>query len=187
MLIFNSIIEKKPPQGKDILCFSLVQIGLYFVLGGFNISLSSASNKGVILALLAAISYSIYIIINQQIGKKIGSVLFTTYAVTFSFIFINIHFFGFFESGIVSAISNKGYIIIIVMAIFCTFLPLLLIAEGIKRIGASKFALLNTVGPVMTIIFCFVILGETMSLQQIVGSVAIIGVLFFSEMKNKKL
>ena len=88
VLILNSVVEKRIPGARDIFFFALVQIGLFFVLGGFNLSLTSANKTGAVLALLAAISYSIYIIINQQTGKKIGSILFTTYAVTFSFIFI---------------------------------------------------------------------------------------------------
>ncbi|MBT5827290.1 MAG: DMT family transporter [Alphaproteobacteria bacterium] len=185
VLILNSVVEKRLPGARDIFFFALVQIGLFFVLGGFNLSLTSTNKTGAVLALLAAISYSIYIIINQQTGKKIGSILFTTYAVTFSFIFINIHFFIVFNPEVSNAISNKGFIIIVIMAIFCTFMPLLLIAEGIKRIGASRFALLNTSGPVMTIFFCFIILGETMTYQQIIGSILIIGVLYIAE-KNKK-
>jgi len=185
VLILNSVVEKRIPGARDIFFFALVQIGLFFVLGGFNLSLTSANKTGAVLALLAAISYSIYIIINQQTGKKIGSILFTTYAVTFSFIFINIHFFTVFNPEISNVISNKGFVIIVIMAIFCTFMPLLLIAEGIKRIGASRFSLLNTSGPVMTIFFCFIILGETMTYQQIIGSILIIGVLYIAE-KNKK-
>jgi drug/metabolite transporter (DMT)-like permease len=185
VLILNSVVEKRIPGARDIFFFALVQIGLFFVLGGFNLSLTSANKTGAVLALLAAISYSIYIIINQQTGKKIGSILFTTYAVTFSFIFINIHFFTVFNPEISNVISNKGFVIIVIMAIFCTFMPLLLIAEGIKRIGASRFSLLNTSGPVMTIFFCFIILGETMTYQKIIGSILIIGVLYIAE-KNKK-
>ena len=186
VLILNSIVEKKLPKTRDIFFFALVQIGLFFVLGGLNLSLTSANKIGAILALLAAISYSIYIIINQQIGKKIGSILFTSYAVTFSFIFINIHFFTVFDPEIITPISNKGFVIIIIMAIFCTFMPLLLIAEGIKRIGASRFALLNTSGPIMTIFFCYMILEETMTYQQIIGSILIIGILYIAEKGKKK-
>ncbi len=186
VLILNSIIERKLPQTRDIFFFILVQIGLFFVLGGFNLSLTSANKIGAALALCAAISYSIYIIINQQTGKKTGSILFTTYAVMFSFIFINIHFFAVFDPKNSHIISNKGFVIIVIMAIFCTFMPLLLIAEGIKRIGASRFALLNTSGPVMTVFFCYIILGETMSYQQITGSILIIGVLYLSEKIKKK-
>lgn len=186
VLILNSIVERRLPGARDVFFFALVQIGLFFVLGGFNLSLTSANKIGAVLALLAAISYSIYIIINQQTGKKIGSILFTTYAVTFSFIFINIHFFTIFNPKIATSISNKGFVIIITMAIFCTFMPLLLIAEGIKRIGASRFALLNTSGPVMTIFFCYIILQETMTYQQIIGSILIIGVLYIAEKGKKK-
>ena len=71
VLIFNSIISKKLPSNTEILSFILVQLFLLFVLGGTDIKLlSSISKSGVFLALLAAISYSIYIIINQQVGKK---------------------------------------------------------------------------------------------------------------------
>ncbi len=70
------------------------------------------------------------------------------------------------------------------MAIFCTFMPLLLIAEGIKRIGASRFALLNTSGPVITLFLCYIILQETMTYQQIIGSMVIIGILYMAEKRN---
>ena len=69
-MILNSIVERRLPGARDIFFFALVQIGLFFVLGGFNISLTSTNKTGAILALIAAISYSIYIIINQQTGKK---------------------------------------------------------------------------------------------------------------------
>ncbi|MBT4922613.1 MAG: DMT family transporter [Rickettsiales bacterium] len=189
VLLWNSILDKSLPSKKEGLSFLVVQISLYFILGGFDISISSSNKIGAGLALLAAISYSIYIIINQQIGKKIGSILFTTYAVTFSFIFINIHFFSFNDATLGTLISKKGYAIILTMAAFCTFIPLLLIAEGIKRIGASRFALLNTTGPIMTISLCFFILGETMTLLQIIGSIFIISILYITqrEKANKEV
>ena len=65
-------------------------------------------------------------------------------------------------------------------------MPLLLIAEGIKRIGASRFALLNTSGPIMTIFFCYMIFEETMTYQQIIGSILIIGILYIAEKVKKK-
>jgi len=187
VLLLNSIIEKRLPKYKDILVFASVQIGLFFVLGGINLSLTFTDKAGALLALFAAISYSIYIVINQQVGKKIGSILFTTYAVTFSFIFINIHFFSVFNpENTIAALSGKAFIIIVIMAIFCTFLPLLLISEGIKRIGASRFSLINASGPVMTILFPFMFLSETMTIQQIIGALSVISILYISEKSKVK-
>mgnify|MGYP005631111935 FL=1 len=181
VIIWNCLIVKRLPSLNEIITFTFVQSCLIFVLGGFNVDLKGINIKGVILALIAAISYSIYIILNQQIGKKLGSILFTTYAVTISFIFINIHYFGSDHIINISKISFKGYCIIITMAIFCTFLPLLLISESIKRIGSIRFAMINTLGPVMTIILCYIIINETMSFIQIFASMLIIIILFLTE------
>lgn len=185
VLILNCIIQKKMASLREILVFSAVQIALFFVLGGGEISLSYSDKVGVFLAMLTALSYSGYIVINQQIGKKIGSVLFTVYALSFSFIFINIHYISTFNPESSQIITAKAYLIIMTMAVLCTFLPLLLISEGIKRIGASRFALINAAGPVMTIFFAFIFLSETMSAQQFVGALVVVGVLFFSEQSRK--
>lgn len=185
VLVWNSILQKKAPTIKEMFCFLSVQISLYFVLGGFNFVSSPTTQKGAILASLAAISYSIYVIVNQQVGKQIGSILFTTYSITFSFIFISIHFLYAFDFSNLYQISIKGFGIIIVMAVFCTFMPLLFISEGIKRIGASRFVLLNTCGPIITIFFAFIILGEKMTYQQMIGSIFIIIILYFAE-KGKR-
>lgn len=174
VLLLNSIIEKRLPKSTDMLVFASVQVGLFFVLGGIHLSLTFTDTLGTLFALFASISYAIYIIINQQIGKKIGSILFTTYAVTFSFIFINIHFFSVYTpENTITALSGNALIIIVIMAIFCTFLPLLLISEGIKRIGASRFSLINASGPVMTILLAFIFLSETMTTQQIIGATSV--------------
>lgn len=152
VLILNCIIQKKMATMKDIIVFSAVQIALFFVLGGVDISWTYADSLGGFFALLTAISYSVYIVINQQIGKQVGSVLFTTYALTFSFIFINLHYIITYSPENPIFLTQKAVIIIMLIAMFCTFLPLLLISEGIKRIGAARFAIINAAGPVMTIL-----------------------------------
>ncbi len=186
VLAINHIIKKTLPTAKEIIIFIIVQIALFFVLGGFNFHYSQINKLGALLSLFSAFSYALYIIINQETGKKIGSILFTTYAVCFSFIFINIHYFLSYEPLSTTEFTLKSCVIIIVMAIFCTFLPLLLISEAIKKIGAAKFALINSLGPVMTIILCYITLNETLNLSQILGSVIIIITLYLAETTLKK-
>lgn len=186
VLVINHIIKKTLPSIIEIIIFIIVQIALFFVLGGFNFHYSQINKLGALLSLFSAFSYAFYIIINQEIGKKIGSILFTTYAVCFSFIFINIHYFLLYEAYSTTEFTVKSYVIIIVMAIFCTFLPLLLISEAIKKIGATKFALINSSGPVMTIILCYITLNETLTKSQVLGCVIIIITLYLAETKLKE-
>ena len=185
ILVFNSLLKKTWPTLRECAHFLSIQVGLFLVLGNFSAS-QAISTKGAIFAFLAAISYSVYILINQEIGKKIGSILFTSYSVSSSFLFINIHYFSTLSTENLHAISMKGWGIILTMAIFCTCLPLVLISEGIKKIGAPRFSLINATGPIMTIFLCYVMLDERMSLIQLTGAAIIIGVLSYSETRKKR-
>jgi drug/metabolite transporter (DMT)-like permease len=71
------------------------------------------------------------------------------------------------------------------MAIFSTVLPVLLMAEGMRRIGSSKAAIMSSIGPVATIFLGFVCLGEPITLLQLAGAALVtMGVLIISRKKS---
>jgi len=63
---------------------------------------------------------------------------------------------------------------IAVMALFCSVIPFLLITEGIRRVGASRSALISTVGPVATLVLAWLLLEETMAWEQLAGAALVI-------------
>jgi drug/metabolite transporter (DMT)-like permease len=68
-----------------------------------------------------------------------------------------------------------------VLAIFSTVLPLWLMAEGLKRIGANQVALTGCIGPVATMVFAALFLGETTTAIQMAGAALVLaGVLLIS-------
>ena len=72
-----------------------------------------------------------------------------------------------------------GYAILLVIA--CTVLPVLFVAEALKRIGANHFALIGALGPVTTVFADFVLLGGALGAVQIMGAALVIsGVLLVS-------
>lgn len=188
VIVWNSILSRKYPKKSDIVNFILIEICLFLTLDVFSSDFNSMNKLGYFYAFLVAISYSIYYILNQKVGKKIGSVLFTTYSLSFSFVFVNIHFSIINDHQInITSIPNEGLLIIISMAFFCTFLPLLLVSEGIRRLGSNRSAIINSAGPVISIILAFFILGEVMSLHQIIGAIAVLLILYRVENKKIKL
>lgn len=75
----------------------------------------------------------------------------------------------------------------IVMAVFSTVLPVFLVAEALKRIGANHFALIGAVGPVTTAIAGAFGLEEQLNWLQAAGSALVIfGVLLVS-MKGRQV
>ena len=66
----------------------------------------------------------------------------------------------------------------LIMIVFVTVVPLFMMAEGVKQIGAQRAGLLSTVGPVSTIILAAIFLEEGMRWFQYTGVVVtLIGIL----------
>jgi len=67
------------------------------------------------------------------------------------------------------------------MAFASTFIPFITLTIGIKRIGASRAAIVSSIGPVSTAMLAYVILGEQMDLIQVIGmGLVLTGVLIIS-------
>jgi drug/metabolite transporter (DMT)-like permease len=60
------------------------------------------------------------------------------------------------------------------MAFLSTLLPIFMTAKAIQMIGAAKVSLIGAVGPVATIFFGWLLLGEDVSIQQIIGAALVL-------------
>ena len=74
------------------------------------------------------------------------------------------------------------------MSIISTLIPSLLVSLAIKRIGANKFSIIGSVGPISTIMLAYLFLDERLSIIQIFGAIVVIlGVVFISKSKSKTI
>ena len=60
------------------------------------------------------------------------------------------------------------------MAVFCTVLPSYLVSFAIQKLGASKFAIIGSIGPVFIIVLATRVLGESITFIQSIGVVIVI-------------
>lgn len=141
---------------------------------------------GSILVLLGALAYAIYLVGSGQLLPKMGTWRYTSYVLIVSCLAVIVHYL----------VINKGlgrfdyprqvYIIAFFMATISTVIPTLLVAEGIRLIGASNTSIVGSTGPISTIILAYVFLGERLTLIQISGGVLVlVGVLLISLQKYK--
>jgi drug/metabolite transporter (DMT)-like permease len=61
------------------------------------------------------------------------------------------------------------YIWSALMAVLSTALPIYWLSLGIQRLGAAQAAAVGTLGPVLTVIAAWALLGESLSLMQVAG------------------
>lgn len=178
VILINSFIKRRPPSSKEIFVLILMQIAIYLMLG--NIGESKDYLKGIGFAFLASLVWGFYTILTHKVAKKIGSLSYLTYAATFGLFFIATHFF--ITEGLAGLVAPRElYILLFSLAFFCTFVPYIVYTEGLKIIGANRASLIISASPIITIILSFFILGETMTILQIIGGFTVVGALIFLE------
>jgi drug/metabolite transporter (DMT)-like permease len=75
----------------------------------------------------------------------------------------------------------KVHALTLAMAVFCTVLPTWMIAESVRRIGASTASLIGSLGPVFTLGFGALLLDEPINAMQIAGMALVLaGVMLVS-------
>ena len=84
-------------------------------------------------------------------------------------------------------VSTKVFLLGAMLALFSTVLPAFLMNTGIQRVGAANAAIVSAAGPVATLAMAFAILGETLSLTQVIGTVMILGGVLLVSLSKEKI
>jgi drug/metabolite transporter (DMT)-like permease len=121
-----------------------------------------------------AVGYAIYLVAASGIIGRLGSSRFIAWAMLAAAAFISLQFL---LTRPMSALGLPRSIqaLALAMALFCTVLPTWMIAESIRRIGASTSSLVGSLGPMFTIGFGALILGEPVNLVQMIGVALVLG------------
>ena len=86
-----------------------------------------------------------------------------------------LHFALFRSFDELRALQAHDWLLLVVLAVACMFVPGLLQAEGMRRVGAQRAAIGSTIGPPTTIVLAALFLGERLNAWQVLGSAMIVG------------
>ena len=123
---------------------------------------------GTVLVAGAAFFFSIYVVFSKALISTLGSLIFTSIAMSTAVVYITIQFFTTHEISDLN-VTPKVWLLSFLLAIFCTLIPSFLSAEAINRIGATRMSITGSIGPVFTIFIAVVFLGEDFGWEHIVG------------------
>jgi drug/metabolite transporter (DMT)-like permease len=135
---------------------------------------------GVLMCLASALCYAVYLVAGSELTRRIGSMRFTAYTMIFAALPATVQFL-LLEPLSALDLPQAMWWYLLVMVVFSTVVPVFLVAEALKRIGANQFALIGAVGPVVAVYAGAIGLEEPVTLIQAAGSVLVIsGVLLVS-------
>jgi len=135
---------------------------------------------GGILVFASAATYAIYLLAGSRIVLKLGSMRFTAYTSIAACLFVITHFMVTHGPSAL-AVPHPVYWLALLMAVLSTVLPLWLMAEGLRRIGANQAALVACIGPISTFVLAHIFLDEPIGVVQLIGAVLVlVGVMLVS-------
>ena len=154
-----------------VLCILLALggIGLLYKSGdGSTLSLT-----GIILVMVSALSYAIYIVgVNQSTLKNLATLSLTVYVLLFGLVLFLVRV----DFGQSLRVAETWYLWgnLIALAIFPTAISFLCTTQAIQYIGSTPTAILGALEPLTAVFFGVVVFGESLTLRLSCGMLMII-------------
>jgi len=163
-------IYKEKIYARKIISLVISLIGIYILINSGSVNFNL---KGIILAGVAAVLYSLYVLgASHKEFKNINSYVLTFYISCASSIvmFIAAETTNNFDFHI----SFYALVAILLIAFISTVVALMAFLEGVRIIGPSKASILSTIEPIVSLTLGIIILGEPVSFRIIIGSMMIV-------------
>lgn len=186
VLLMSAVFLKQPLRAAQLLSLALSYAGIALVFSaeaklGDDLTLTAL---GAALVFASAIAYATYLVAGSRLVHRFGSMRFTAYASLLATGFVMAHFFA-LRPVQALVVDSEVYGLVAILAVFSTVLPLWLMSEGLKRIGANQVSLIGCIGPLATMAFAWAFLGEVITLTQLAGAGLVLGGVLIITLKPK--
>lgn len=139
--------------------------------------------RGAFWVVIAAITYSIYLVGSETFIARLGARPFTSVAMMSASMGIFVHYLA-GQDFTLHTYPMGVYGLGLGMAIFATVIPSFMVSYGIKIIGSGNMAIISSAGPVSTLVMAYFILGETLSPLQMMSTLVVLGGVFLIGLKK---
>lgn len=176
VLLLSLLFLKQKIRRRQIVSLALSYTGIALVFHSEHALQGDTGHLilGAGLVFASAITYAIYLVAGGRLVQTLGSMRFTAYATLMASVFV-LSTYAWTHGMSQLLVRSEVYMLTLLLAIFSTVLPLWLMAEGLKRIGANQVSLVACIGPISTIVLAQIFLGEPITLVQVAGAGLVLG------------
>ncbi len=174
VVAWTALVRRRWPTRPVVVALCLTYVGILLVVGGFDPVAWRQNLTGSLMVLFCACTTAGYFLTGERCIPELGSMGFTVVAMSAAAVSVCVHYVATHRLAAVAEISPHGWVLLFALAILCMFLPTLLQAEGIRRVGAERGALSGTIGPPAALAFGMALLGERPLMGQLVGTAMVV-------------
>lgn len=157
--------------GERLTPWKLALLGLSFAGTALTIGSGSGTALGIALGISAATIYAVYITVGGRFLRGTDSVATTTVVCLAATPVMGL--FALLQPARFPA-SIQGWLAILGIALLSTVVAIMAFFAGLRRVGASRAAIVSTLEPVVTLVLAALLLGESATFWQLVGGAMIL-------------
>lgn len=165
---------------KQIICFIMSTVGLVLIIGIGDVH-GDSNIIGILFGLGAAVFYATVILLNKFIKKVEG--IHRTF-LQFIAAIITLTPYVLCTSDItLGSLNNIGWINLLIVGLVHTGITYCMYFSSLKELPGQKVAILSYIDPLVAVLISVTVLGETMTMSQVIGGMLILGFTLWNELK----
>ena len=178
------LLFREKLNGKQILCFVMSTLGLVLITGVGDLNAGSQNLLGIAFGLGAAVFYATVILLNKFIRDVEG--LHRTFLQFLAAIVILVPYVLLTGGVTLEKLDGIGWGSLLTVGVIHTGVAYCLYFSSLKELPGQKAAILSYVDPLVAVVISVAVLGETMTLSQLIGGVLILGFTLWNELTPPK-
>lgn len=176
------VLFKEKLTGKQIICFIMSMLGLVLITGIGDIG-SGNDFVGILFGLGAAVFYATVILLNKFIKNVEG--IHRTFLQFLSAIVILVPYVIMTSGVTLGNLNGIGWVNLLIVGLIHTGVTYCMYFSSLKELPGQKAAILSYIDPLVAVMISVTILGESMTLWQMIGGILILGFTLWNELPPK--
>ncbi len=169
---------KEKLTGKQVICFVMSTLGLVLITGIGDLG-GSNNFVGILFGLGAAVFYATVILLNKFIKNVEG--IHRTF-LQFLAAIVTLLPYVMLTSGVtLGKMNGVGWVNLLIVGLIHTGVTYCMYFSSLKELPGQKAAILSYIDPLVAVLISVTILGESMTLWQVVGGILILGFTLWNE------
>lgn len=181
--IVSPLIFKERLTGKQILCFVMSTVGIVMITGIGGIG-GGRGFIGILFGLGAAVFYATVILLNKFIKNVEG--IHRTFLQFVAAVIVLLPYVLATSGFNLNILDGKGWGSLLIVGLVHTGITYCMYFSSLKELPGQKVAILSYIDPLVAVLVSVTILGEAMTVWQIVGGVLILGFTLWNEIGTEK-
>ena len=173
------ILFKEKLTGKQLLCFFMSTLGIILITGIGDMR-GGNDFVGILFGLGAAVLYATVVLLNKFIRDVDG--IHRTFLQFLAAIVILIPYVAVTSGVTLDTLNTVGWVNLLIVGLIHTGVTYCMYFSSLRELPGQKAAILSYIDPLVAVFISVTVLGETMSLWQVVGGMLILGFTLWNEL-----